>query len=271
MRYEPPRQDKPMVISVVTTEYKVESVLIDQGSSANILYWSTYKKLGLPSASLEVCSGTLYGFAGEQVMIKGVIELETTFGERGHVHSIIHGGGRYNIIMGRPTLNKLGGSNRRWVEYRPITELPSDAKEPTVNVLDLDLDPHCEPEHERPLLVEDLKEVNIEPWPTHKTRIGITLTKEEESHPVSFLWRNRDVFAWSLADMPGIDSKFLCHRLSISPKSRPIAQKERKLGEEKRRAVREETRKLLVVGFIREIQYPTWIANVVMVKKASGK
>ncbi|RDX92555.1 hypothetical protein CR513_25304, partial [Mucuna pruriens] len=108
MRYEPPRQDEPMVVSMITTEYKVE-----KGSSANILYWSTYRKLGLSAASLEECSGTLYGFAGEQVTIMRVIELETTFGEGNHVHSIpvlytmVDVNVSYNIIMGRPTLNKL--------------------------------------------------------------------------------------------------------------------------------------------------------------------
>ncbi|RDX87836.1 hypothetical protein CR513_30633, partial [Mucuna pruriens] len=76
MRYEPPRQDEPMVISVVTTEYKVERVLIDQGSSANILYWSTCKKLGLQSADLEACVRKLYGFVDEQVTVKGVTKLD---------------------------------------------------------------------------------------------------------------------------------------------------------------------------------------------------
>ncbi|RDX95528.1 hypothetical protein CR513_21936, partial [Mucuna pruriens] len=38
-------QDEPMVISVVVAEYKIERVLIDQGSSANILYWSTVQKM----------------------------------------------------------------------------------------------------------------------------------------------------------------------------------------------------------------------------------
>ena len=33
----------------------------------------------------------------------------------------------------------------------------------------------------------------------------------------------------------------------------------------------EEVRKLLDVGFIREVYYPDWLANVVMVKKANGK
>ena len=33
----------------------------------------------------------------------------------------------------------------------------------------------------------------------------------------------------------------------------------------------EEVRKLLEVGFIREVYYPDWLANVVMVRKNSGK
>ena len=35
--------------------------------------------------------------------------------------------------------------------------------------------------------------------------------------------------------------------------------------------IRQETKKLLEVGHIREIQYPEWLANVVLVKKANGK
>ncbi|RDX95028.1 hypothetical protein CR513_22501, partial [Mucuna pruriens] len=119
IRYEPPRQDEPMVILVVIAEYKVERVLIDQGSLTKILYWSTYKRLGLQSTDLEACSGKLYGFAGEHVTIKGVIELETMFGERDHAHTIpmlytiIDVDASYNIIMGRSALNKLGVGGRK--------------------------------------------------------------------------------------------------------------------------------------------------------------
>ena len=40
---------------------------------------------------------------------------------------------------------------------------------------------------------------------------------------------------------------------------------------EKVETARKDTDKLLQANFIREIQYPTWLANVVMVKKANGK
>jgi len=43
------------------------------------------------------------------------------------------------------------------------------------------------------------------------------------------------------------------------------------MGEERRRAVEEEVRKLEGADFIKEIKYTTWLANVVMVKKTSGK
>ncbi|RDX85991.1 hypothetical protein CR513_32728, partial [Mucuna pruriens] len=71
--------------------------------------------------------------------------------------------------------------------------------------------------------------------------------------------------------MPGINPEFICHCLSVASGFRLVAQRQRKLGEEKRRVAREETKKFLTVGFICEIQYPTWLANVVMVKKVSGK
>ena len=40
---------------------------------------------------------------------------------------------------------------------------------------------------------------------------------------------------------------------------------------ERDKAIAEEVRKLLEAGFIREVYYPDWLANVVMVKKANEK
>nr|KYP67002.1 Transposon Ty3-I Gag-Pol polyprotein [Cajanus cajan] len=43
------------------------------------------------------------------------------------------------------------------------------------------------------------------------------------------------------------------------------------MGDEKRKAADAEVKKLLQAGFIREVTYTTWLANVVLVKKSSGK
>ncbi|KAL5562596.1 hypothetical protein UlMin_032343 [Ulmus minor] len=81
---------------------------------------------------------------------------------------------------------------------------------------------------------------------------------------------HRDVFAWSHEDMPGIDPNVIVHRLNIDPNFKPIKQKRRNFNAERYMAINTEVDKLLKAGFIEEANYPDWIANVVLVKKANG-
>nr|KYP69584.1 Transposon Ty3-I Gag-Pol polyprotein [Cajanus cajan] len=71
--------------------------------------------------------------------------------------------------------------------------------------------------------------------------------------------------------MPGIDANFICHRLAIHKEAKPVAQRKQKVGGERQKAIITETQKLLNAGFIREVRYTMWLANVVLVKKSSGK
>jgi hypothetical protein len=52
---------------------------------------------------------------------------------------------------------------------------------------------------------------------------------------------------------------------------KPKKHKLRKLSEEKVEPVTVKVERLLDVGFIREVTYPQWLANVVMVRKKNGK
>ena len=71
--------------------------------------------------------------------------------------------------------------------------------------------------------------------------------------------------------MPGIDLLVIVHRLNVSPSFPPIRQKKRVFTQERDRAIAEEVGKLQEAGFIREVNYPDWLANVVMIKKANEK
>jgi len=102
-------------------------------------------------------------------------------------------------------------------------------------------------------------------------KLGRLLSREEQDQVVEVISRHLDAFAWSASDMPGIDPDFLCHHLTMDPKVRPVRQRKRKFNEERRRVVQDETKKLLSAGHIREIQYPEWLANVVLLKKVNGK
>ena len=117
----------------------------------------------------------------------------------------------------------------------------------------------------------ETKDISIRSQPGQVTKIGGALSREEEKLLGAMILENKDLFAWSSADMPGVHPDVMSHKLAIFREARPVAQKKRKMGDERRRAVEEEVRKLEGARFIKEIKYTTWLANVVMVKKTSGK
>jgi hypothetical protein len=70
--------------------------------------------------------------------------------------------------------------------------------------------------------------------------------------------------------MPGIPWEVIQHKLGIDPTFKPIKQKERRYTPERRETNRVEVNKLLRAGFIRPIDYPSWLANPVLVEKTNG-
>ena len=107
--------------------------------------------------------------------------------------------------------------------------------------------------------------------PERFTRIGTSLEEKTKQDLIQFLWKSIDVFAWSHEDMPKIDPSVITHRLNVYHSSKPVRQKKRVFALEWDNAIKEEVQKLITSEFIREVYYPDWLANVVMVKKANGK
>jgi len=109
-----PNQDDPMVITIEVESFAVKKVLIDQGSSVDILYWKTFNKLQIPPADLTPHDEPIYGFSGERVPTKGYIDLHTTFGEGRQTKTIpicymvVEAHTSYNVLLGRPSINALG-------------------------------------------------------------------------------------------------------------------------------------------------------------------
>ena len=60
------------------------------------------------------------------------------------------------------------------------------------------------------------------------------------------------------------------HSLRVDPKVKPRKQRLRTMSEDHKKAAQSEVQKLLDAGVIREVQYPEWLANVVMVPKKNG-
>ena len=71
--------------------------------------------------------------------------------------------------------------------------------------------------------------------------------------------------------MGGIDPAVITHKLNISPSFKPVKQKRKSFTPKRQKAINEEVNKLLQNKAIREVEYPNWLANVVLVTKVNGK
>ena len=189
----------------------------------------------------------------------------------------------YNAILERPTLNSWKTVTST---YHLMIKFPTEygvgelrgnqvaARECYIAMLEMeDQQQTMCIEKQRALaeLDEELEEVRLDDtWPERTTKIGILASWPICQTITTFLRNNQDVFAWSHEDMPGIDPSVMVHKLNVSPSFPPIRQKKRVFAQERDKAIAEEVRKLLEAGFIQEVYYPDWLANVVMVKKANG-
>ncbi|XP_015960908.1 uncharacterized protein LOC107484875 [Arachis duranensis] len=103
--------DDPVVITAQVGEPLVKKILMDPGSSADVLFYSTFQKMNLSDKLLQPSSGELVGFSGERVSIRGYIWLKTTFGDYPNSKTleiqylVVDCKSPYNIILGRPSLN----------------------------------------------------------------------------------------------------------------------------------------------------------------------
>ena len=103
---------------------------------------------------------------------------------------------------------------------------------------------------------------------------GVTsslLTEEEKAQLQQALTANIDVFSWKHSNMTGVNPVNASQRLNVLPSSRPIRQKVRYFHLDRHQIIQAEVDNLLKAGFIREVKYPEWLANVVVVPKKGGK
>ncbi|XP_031097184.1 uncharacterized protein LOC116001447 [Ipomoea triloba] len=91
----------------------VHRVLVDTGSSVNVMYYDTFTKLGLSRKQLTQVRTPLSGFTGDSIETEGSISLEVEIGTQPHVRRwevefvVVKIECAHNIILGRPALEDL--------------------------------------------------------------------------------------------------------------------------------------------------------------------
>ncbi|XP_057730461.1 uncharacterized protein LOC130945774 [Arachis stenosperma] len=190
----------------------------------------------------------------------------------------------YNIILGRKTINDFEAIiNTKLLVMKFVTDdgsigtirgdletavacdnaslsLRKKSKEAS-GVFLADLDARVE-DKPRPEPEGDLEKFSIGDEGEKFTFVNKNLPHELKEPLIEMIRANRDLFAWTPADMPGIDPQIVSHHLAVKPEARPVAQRRRKMSAERAEEVAKQTAGLLEAGFIREVDYPTWLSNV---------
>ena len=105
--------DDPLVIRAVVANKKIHRVLVDNGSSVDIIFTSAFDKMGIRRERLEPVSTHMRGFSGEKVLPLGLIQLVLTLGDppcQGTTtirFLIVDAPSTYNVLLGMPSLNAI--------------------------------------------------------------------------------------------------------------------------------------------------------------------
>lgn len=96
------------------------------------------------------------------------------------------------------------------------------------------------------------------------TRIGTQLEHHITEDLIRCLRRNAYIFTSSTKDMTCIDPGVTMHILNVDHRVKPIKQKRRHFGLKKDKIL-QEVQKLLEAEQVREIQFPEWLSNDILV------
>ena len=212
--------DDPLIIRAVVAKKTVHMVLVDNGSSANIIFASAFNKMGIGREKLEPVNAHLWGFSGERVLPQGSIQLVLTLGDPPCQATmavrflIVDAPSAYNILLGRPTLNSIRTIPSA---YHMVIKFPTankvgmvrgdqhvarefystSMKQKAVGRISMDeLDMRDEVSI-RPTPSKELERIQLDDQLEHLVYIGSKLDKDVKDLFIHILKQNIEVFAGS--------------------------------------------------------------------------
>ncbi|XP_075655023.1 uncharacterized protein LOC142625217 [Castanea sativa] len=177
--------DDPLVIMLRVEEFNIHRILINNGSSADIIYLPAFQQMKMDKKRIRPFTSSLVSFIGDRIVLRGIITLTVIAGAylaqvtKEIDFLIVDCPSTYNINLGRPTFNRLRAATA-----------------------------------------------------TYYLKVKFSIAHR--------------------------------HHLNVNPECKPVQQKRRIFAPERNRAATEEVEKLLEAGFIREVFYLDWLANVIL-------
>ncbi|XP_052210357.1 uncharacterized protein LOC127813436 [Diospyros lotus] len=230
--------DDPMVISATVAKHPVSRILVDSGSSVNLIYWNCFEQMHISPDRLKRVSSSLYSFTGEAVSVAGSVQLPVTLGVDPQ-----------SVTRQFPTLSRVRQvrGDQRKARSCYVSSTKGKMTEETLSIAEKAIHKSLAEEIARkPQPVEELEAVHISDTDPEKLAyVGTQLPKSVKEEIVECLRKNLDVFAWTPKDMLGIKPDVICHHLNVDPQFKPVRQKKRNIAPDRLSALEDEVDKLL--------------------------
>ncbi|XP_056697782.1 uncharacterized protein [Spinacia oleracea] len=275
--------DDLLVIELKVGNLRVRRILVDTGSSSDIISLECLNRLQHNSSKIEKIHYPIIGFGGSVIHPAGIISLPLRMGNKKEsrqmdVHFlIVKDLTAYNIILGRPTLNRAKAAivthlmllkfvcddgsvstmhgDQQQARDCYLTTLSPEAWGSGEEKDTLGNKRQCGGTQSKSLKetltisAAHMEERRPEPVGAH-FNVVLNTDKPERVVPIGIppddplavelvhlLREFEDIFAFTVEEMPGIDPAVAVHKLNVDPNFKP---------------------------------YPDWVANVVLVKKPNG-
>ncbi|XP_030963828.1 uncharacterized protein LOC115984992 [Quercus lobata] len=216
--------DDALVVTLRIGGFDVKRVLVDQGSTMEVMYPDLYRGLNLKPEDLTASNSPLTG--------SDVVEVDFI---------VVDAYSLYTAIVARPWLYALGAVSST---LHQKVKYPSEGQVKDI-VGNQIMARRC-------MMAAISHQPNAEP----STSIGKAYSNQPPQHcPIMNqpMRENADVFAWDACKGPGVDPSFICHHLNVNPSVTPKKQPPRCPLKEHANAVRDEVMKLKKVGAIKKV------------------
>uniref|UniRef100_A0A2N9FH10 Integrase catalytic domain-containing protein n=1 Tax=Fagus sylvatica TaxID=28930 RepID=A0A2N9FH10_FAGSY len=276
----------PLYLSAVVKDVQVRRALVDTGSCLNLIPLSTLQAANVSQQKIQGSPMEVTRFGGVTEYTMGHTQLVLRVRPivaltRFH---IVNAEAPYHVLLSRPWLYKhklVSSTYHQCIKGRlngkPIriadNSSPFDQTEAhfveaaLYDELSSTEDPSIVKPCETPLLdwedIKDDPEVDLRELLERKKK-----RKEREAEHGS---PPQYVFAWDYDEMPGIDPGLVAHSLNVEPGTKLVVQPMRTFHTEVEAQITQEVKKLLPADFIKPIQHPRWLSNIVSVKKKNGQ
>ena len=124
--------DDPLVIRSVVANKTIHRALIDNGSSADIIFAFTFNKMGIGRDNLKPMNAHLRGFSGERILPLGSVQLVLTLvnlpcqATTMTKFLIVEAPSTYNMLLGRPSLNATRVVPSAYSAYHMVVKFPTE-------------------------------------------------------------------------------------------------------------------------------------------------